>query len=602
MVIIQMFRRHVRRFRLAVFTAFIAILFQVGLALLTPWPIKIVFDSVLLKNKISPWLSHILHILTQGRSDNKIGLLSTMVIGMIIIALITALFTYIGSFLTAYVGQKIVFQIRLEAFDHVQRLSLQFHRDNKVGDLSARLTSDIQAIQDIVSSGLNSLITSAMTVVGIIIIVAIIDWHFAILMVCTTPLLMMISNSYRKRMRNVSRIIRSVEGQVGAHVQEKLSAIQTVQGFANEAVESQVFAARSQHSLRAGLILSQLQSEMTPLVDLVGAIAVAIIVWIGAREVLFNTITPGYLFLFVTYFRSTLAPIRQLSKLTGRFSKAEASAERLAILFNEPVEVADLPNARPAPRLNGSIVFDRVSFSYANTHGNEANSAPIILQNISYGIQSGTFVGIIGMTGSGKSTLLSLIPRFYDATSGKVMIDGRDLRSYTLRSLRDQISMVLQEPVLFQGTIRDNIAYGRPQASDQEIIQAAKQANAHEFVAKLPLGYGTIISERGSTLSGGQRQRIAIARAMLRNAPILLLDEPTTGLDASSEVEVMDAIYRLAQGRTTLMIAHRLQTVERADLIIVMKQGMIIESGTHEELRQQGGQYSQWLRLQHMSV
>jgi ATP-binding cassette subfamily B protein len=301
-------------------------------------------------------------------------------------------------------------------------------------------------------------------------------------------------------------------------------------------------------------------------------------------------VTLGELVLFTTYFRSILSPIRQLSKLSTQFSKASASAERIQDILDVQPDVRDLPGARSARKLRGGVIFEEVWFGYDH-------NTPV-LRGINGDVKPGMRVALVGATGSGKSTLMSLIPRFHDPQAGRVLIDGIDVRRFTLRSLRDQISLVLQEPVLFNGTIRDNIAYGRPGASDLAILRAAKAANVHEFVVRLPNGYATVIGERGGTLSGGQRQRIAIARAIVRNAPILLLDEPTSGLDAESEAQVMDALFRLMQGRTTFIIAHRLATIEHADLILVLQHGEIRERGTHRQLVRQSGLYARLYAMQ----
>ncbi len=583
-------RQHLRHFRGSIWLAIIAMVMQTSMTLLAPWPLKYVFDSILGTHALPQWMSNLLSQLFHLQPSNRVRLLSILIITMLVISLFAALFTYISSFLTSMIGQRIIYRLRQQVFDHLQHLSLSFHRQNKVGDLSARVTSDIQSIQDLVTSGLNTFFTSALNVLGVIVIVTFIDWHFALLMLFAIPLLMFVAGSYRSRIRQASRQVRKVEGQVGATAQEKLNAIQVVQGFTNEDAEADQFASQTRESLDAGLILSRLQSEMTPMVDLVGGIAVAAIVWLGARAALYGQLTPGYLLLFITYFRSTLSPIRQIAKLSSQFSKAEASAERIQQILEIESTVRDLPGARPAPRLAGAITFDHVSFAY--TPGTP------VLRGIAGEISPGMKVALVGMTGSGKSTLLSLIPRFHDPIEGRVLIDGIDLREYTLQSLRQQISLVFQEPILFTGTIRDNIAYGRSGTSDVAILQAARDANAHNFIMRLPQGYATIIGERGGTLSGGQRQMIAIARALIRNSPILLLDEPTTGLDVESEAQVMEALDRLMRGRTTIMIAHRLNTVERADLILVMQQGRIVETGTHASLAQSQSIYARWRAIQ----
>ncbi len=587
---LKLCRQYLRPYWRLALLALLAMIVQTGMDLLVPWPLKFVFDSVLGTHRLPAPLSMLLRDPSSGAGLTRLSLLNVMVAAMLIIALVDALFTFIGGLLTASIGQRTVFQLRVEIFDHIQRLSIAFHKQTRVGDLAARLTSGIQSIQDLVSSGLSSLITNSLSIAGVLVVVALIDWRFALLMMGATPLLLFVAGSYRARIRQASRQLRKAEGQVGATAQEKISAIQVVQAFANEDSEAWQFAQQTRQSLNAGLEVSRLQSELSPLVDLVGVIALAAITWLGAREVITGRITLGYLLLFTTYLRSILSPARQLAKLSSQFSKADASAERIQELLDIQPDVRDLPGARPAPRLRGSVAFEGVVFGY--------NRDAPVLRDIWMRVESGMTVALVGPTGSGKSTLVGMIPRFHDPQSGRVLLDGIDVRRFTLRSLRDQISLVLQEPVLFNGTIRDNIAYGRSDASDVDVLRAAKAANAHEFAMRLSDGYGTVLGERGGTLSGGQRQRISIARAIVREAPILLLDEPTSGLDAESEALVMEALQRLMQGRTTFVIAHRLSTIEHADLIVVLEHGQVREADTHRNLMRAGGLYARLHALQ----
>ncbi len=486
---LKLCRQYLRPYWRLALLALLAMIVQTGMDLLVPWPLKFVFDSVLGTHRLPAPLSMLLRDPSSGAGLTRLSLLNVIVAAMLIIALVDALFTFIGGLLTASIGQRTVFQLRVEIFDHIQRLSIAFHKQTRVGDLAARLTSDIQSIQDLVSSGLSSLITNSLSIAGVLVVVALIDWRFALLMMGATPLLLFVAGSYRARIRQASRQLRKAEGQVGATAQEKISAIQVVQAFANEDSEAWQFAQQTRQSLNAGLEVSRLQSELSPLVDLVGVIALAAITWLGAREVITGRITLGYLLLFTTYLRSILSPARQLAKLSSQFSKADASAERIQELLDIQPDVRDLPGARPAPRLRGSVAFEGVVFGY--------NRDAPVLRDIWMRVESGMTVALVGPTGSGKSTLVGMIPRFHDPQSGRVLLDGIDVRRFTLRSLRDQISLVLQEPVLFNGTIRDNIAYGRSDASDVDVLRAAKAANAHEFAMRLSDGYGTVLGERG---------------------------------------------------------------------------------------------------------
>src|SRR5260221_175583 len=422
---------------------------------------------------------------TTGAALTRLSLLDVMVAAMFIIALVAALFTFLGGLLTASIGQRTVYQLRVQIFDHIQRLSISFHKRSRTGDLAARLTSDIQSIQDMVSSGLNNLITNTFSIVGVLVVVAVVDWRFALLMVGATPLLLVVAGSYRARIRQASRRLRKAEGQVGATAQEKISAIQVVQAFANEDDEIWQFAQQTRQSLNAGLEVSRLQSELSPLVDLVGVIALAAITWLGAREVIAGRITLGYLLLFTTYLRSILSPARQLAKLSSQYSKAHASAERIQELLDIQPDVRDLPGARPAPRLRGAVAFEGVLFGY--------NKDAPVLRDIRLRVEPGMTVALVGPTGSGKSTLISLVPRFHDPQPGRVLLNGIDVRRFTLRSLRDQISLVLQEPVLFTGTIRDNIAYGGVGGWGGQGVRAAQAAHRHQLGKRLHHDYGTVV-------------------------------------------------------------------------------------------------------------
>lgn len=589
MKVIALCQTHLRSFWKAGVLALLAMFAQTATTLLAPWPLKIVFDSVLGTHPLPTGAARLLSTLTGHASRTPMGLLTTMVVAMLIIAAARTVFTFWGAMLTAAIGQQVVYQVRLQVFDHIQRLSLSFHRRSRAGDLLARLTSDIQAIQDVVSSGLSNLITNTLSVLGILIIATVIDWHFALLMLGAAPLILLMANSYQVRIRHAARRLRAAEGAVGAVAQENLNAIQVVQAFVNEDDETRGFARQTLQSLDAGLAVSRLQAKLTPLVDMLGVTVVAAITWLGAREALAGRLTPGYLLLFITYFRSLLSPVRQLSKLSSRFGKAEASAERILEILDTHIEVRDRPGAMPAPRLSGAVAFEHVTFGYWPDRP--------ALRDIHLRVEPGMTVALVGPTGSGKSTFLSLIPRFYDPLDGAVLVDDRDVRGFTVRSLREQISMVLQEPVLFAGTIRDNIAYGCPSASPADILHVAQAVGLDEVVSQLSHGFDTIVGERGGTLSGGQRQLITIARALLRDTPIVLLDEPMSGLDVESEALVSSGLRALMHGRTAFVSSHRLSTIENADLILVLRHGQIRECGTHQELLRAQGWYAHWRDL-----
>jgi len=384
--------------------------------------------------------------------------------------------------------------------------------------------------------------------------------------------------------------VRKKEGELVSVVQEVLSSIRVVKAFAREDYEQRRLEEQSLESVEAALRARSLKARLAPLVDMIVAGGTALVLWWGARMVMDGTLHTGDLVLFIMYLKKMYKPMQELSKMTDAYSKAEVGYDRIREVLETDNEVKDLPGARPAPRFNGQIEFEKVYFGYI--------PETLVLKDVNLKVEPGQVAALVGPTGAGKSTIISLIPRFYDPTSGVVKIDGHDVREFQQKSLRKQISFVLQETVLFHGPIWYNIAYGKPEATRQEILRAAELANAHEFIEKLPQGYDTIVGERGVTLSGGQRQRIAIARAIIRNTPILLMDEPSSGLDAASERLVFEALDRVMKGKTNVVIAHRLSTVRNADIIFVVENSAVVERGKHEELLKAGGLYAKLYELQ----
>lgn len=564
---------------------------QTVMDVLAPWPIKFVFDSVIGHHSVTGWLGHIVHALTGG---NRLSLLTLIAVAFISIALLDGLFSYGGSLLLSNMGQRFVFAVRRDLFAHVQGLSLRFHATRRTGDLLARLTADINNIQDMVVTALSTVVGNSLTILLMFLVMLRLDWRYTLIAVVVVPFMYLTARYYRRAIKQATRQARRSEGRVSSIVQEVISSIRVVQAYTREDYEQARFEQQSNVSLHAGLRSATLQAQFAPIINFLGSIGTVVVLWFGVREVLAGRLTAGELLVFVSYFRALYSPLRQLAKVSTITARGTASAERVLEMLGAPSDVQDLPTARPAPKLRGQVTFRGVSFGY------ETNQD--VLHDLSYTAEPGSVTALVGPTGSGKTTLMSLIPRFYEPSSGSVCIDGQDTRHFTLRSLRSQISLVLQEAVLFHGTIAENIRYGKPDATAAEIQRAMEMANAAEFVARLPDGIDTIVGERGTTLSGGERQRIAIARALVRDAPILILDEPTVGLDAETEHLVLSALQRLMVGRTTFVIAHHLGTIQSADMILVLERGRIVESGRHAQLLKANGPYARLYQRQIVSL
>ena len=546
--------------------------------LLAPWPLKFIIDSVIFQKPLPHALNGFL-----PDPGHSLALLNTLGIAMLALGLIDAVLSYWGNRLLLRTGQHAIFDIRRDLFAHMQRLSLSFHRRQKSGDIMARLGGDIQTLQDFVVSAGTNLSAHLLTMVGMIVVMLIVDWRFALVVMAVVPLLLFIMQRYSARLRIAFRRARQKEGELWGKVQEIIANVHVVQAYGRESHEDERFAEQAEKSLDATLEASDLQVQFTPLVGLVMALATGAAVWYGATRVLAGSITAGELLVFLAYLRGMASPVRQFAKIAGVVGKASVAAERLGEVFLEASEIREAANAVTPSSCKGQLQFRSVSFGY--------QPGDMVLQNVSFHVKPGQTVALVGATGAGKSTLVSLIPRFHDPLSGQVMLDGHDLRELALDFVRSQVALVLQEALVFSGAIWENIAYGLAGAGRDEAIAAAQAAGIHELVEGLPDGYDTMVGERGATLSGGQRQCVSIARAMLRNAPIVILDEPTSGLDAFTERIVMEALRRLTVGRTTLIIAHRLATVSGADAILVLDQGHVVQMGTHEQLLAQNGRY-----------
>jgi subfamily B ATP-binding cassette protein MsbA len=569
--------------------ALIAVIGETVTDLLQPWPLKIVFDNVIKAHGGGEhgWLKTIIES-TVG--DDRLAILKFAACAALLIAIVGAIFTYAEKYLTTSVGQWVMHDMRRTLYSHVQRLSLAYHDHKQTGDLISRVTSDIDAVQSFLASGLLSGVINILTLFGMVGVMFYLNWRFTLIALSVAPVLFLLVFTYTRRIKKAAREVRKKEGEMVSVIQEVLTSIRVVKAFGREEYEQQRLEEESLESVELALRARSLKAKLSPLVEIVVAIGTSMVLWFGARMVLDSTLSAGSLVVFVFYLGKMYKPMQELSKMTDAYSKALVGYERIQEVLATDGEVKDYPMARPALLVKGRIEFQNVSFSY------EPNVP--VLQDVSFRVEPGQVAALVGPTGAGKTSIISLIPRFYDPSAGQVKIDGQDIRMYTQKSLRQQISFVLQETLLFHASVWKNIAYGKPGATRTEILRAAELANAQEFIEKMPEGYDTIIGERGVTLSGGQRQRIAIARAVIRNSPILILDEPSSGLDAASEKLVFEALDHLMEGKTSMVIAHRLSTIRRADIILVVKDGMIVERGTHDDLIRLGGLYAQLYELQ----
>jgi ABC-type multidrug transport system fused ATPase/permease subunit len=550
-------RPHRRKLILGSLAMFVVALTEI----IRPWPIKVVFDGILIPQEQPDAVMSQL-IAWFGAGD---GLLAAAALTILGVAVIGGAMAYVQATMIATVGQEVVADIRLDLYRHVQKLSHSFHDTASSADIISRLTGDVRMMRDLLIDAAVFFAARTLVMVGTVAIMFLMDWRLTLAALVVLPGLFWVTQVYSARIRDAARRQRRKEGKIAVVMTEGLSAISVVKGFAREAYEEERFARQNSSSAEAGVVSTRLSAQMDRVVQVMLAFGTCIVIWYGVERVRSGAVSPGDLLIFTAYLTTLYKPIRKMSAMTSRIAKATASGERLLEILDIQPDITDPPGKTEPHDIAGHLAFEGVTFGYPG-------QAPV-LRNASLQLRPGEVVALIGNSGVGKSSVGKLMMRFYDPQGGRITLDGHDLRNISLASLRDQIAVVLQESILFATSVRDNIAYGCLDATEAEILAAATAAGADSFIRRLPDGYDTLLGDRGETLSGGQRQRIAIARAILRRAPILILDEPLTGLDAATARDLIGTLRAVARGRTTLLIAHDALSLTLADRVVLVEDG-----------------------------
>ena len=518
-------------------------------------------------------------------------MLNVISASIVVIFLLRGIFLYGQNYLMSYVGQHVIIDIRSEVFRKLQRLSMSFYDKNKTGTIMSYVTNDVNALQGAMVDNTIELVTEGIILIGSVCAMVYLDWKLTLFTILTFPVVLYFMNYFGKKIRRSGGQIQEATADITSVLQESVSSARVVKSFVREQYEIERFERENEANLKANLKNAKYMATLTPTIEFVAALGVTLILWYGGNNVIAGETTAGSLVAFLAYAVNISNPIKRITRVSGNIQKALAAAQRVFDVLDLREEVRDLPDAKALPAVTGNVSFEHVTFSY--------NTGDEILHDLSFTAKPGQAIGLVGPSGAGKSTVASLLPRFYDCDAGTIRIDGTDIRHVTLDSLRNQVGIVPQETILFNGSVYDNILYGRLDATKEEIEAAAKAANAHDFIMELPEGYNTMLGDRGVNISGGQRQRIAIARAILKDPRILILDEATSALDTESERVVQEALNRLMVGRTSIIIAHRLSTIKNADRILVLDKGKLVEDGTHEELMAKNGLYAHLYQIQY---
>jgi ABC-type multidrug transport system fused ATPase/permease subunit len=559
----------------------LAMMVETAASLAGPWPLKVVIDNAVGHHAAPGW---VVRLLGPALVAHRPSLAAAAALAMVLFAIVGGIASYIDNYYTESVGQWVASDLRMRVYAHLERLSFTYYDTHQTGLLLSTITDDVSTVRDFVSSSTLNIFVDLLTIAGMLGLMLWLNWDFTLVIVAITPFLLLFVARFKRAIKTATREVRRRQSDIVAVLQAGLQSMRAVQAFGGQDIEAARLSAVSRATVTAALSARRVKSLLSPVVGVVVSCCTAMVLWRGSGLILAGAMTVGSLTVFLAYLARFFKPVQDLAKMTNAVAQTNVAFERIRSILDIDVRIRERPDAQEPNPFAGAIDFEHVAFSYDP-------GAPV-LKDIHFSIAPGQFVGVVGVTGSGKSTIVSLIPRFYDPTAGRILIDGTDVRDYTLQGIRRQIAFVLQDTVLFPGTVRENITYGRPDATEAQIIAGSKLANADEFIARMPYGYDTPVGERGLTLSGGQRQRIGIARALVRNAPILILDEPTASLDTESEKMVMEGLDRLMKGRTVLTITHRLNTIRDADRIIVLHDGIVAEQGTHHELLARRGVYA----------